>query len=128
MVDLLQPGLWGGSAVGSRWDASFSHGDRWKRLISRYIQAMASIGSMLEPEKQRAIGGASAAAIHAMSAKVGEAASPSQLAASRARGAGALPFREAAEVVIFGLPIDIRRFQPLQNRPQVYGERSGGRE
>src|ERR1700693_5991833 len=98
----------GGPEAG-RPEASFSQGDRWKRLISTYIAVMPSIGRMLEPEEQSAIGGASSAAIHAMSAKVGEAAMASQPAAPRACQALALPLFAAEDVVIFRLPIDCRR-------------------
>ena len=57
---------------------------RWKRLISTYIVVMPWIEKMLEPEEQSAIVGAAFAAIHAISAKVGEAARASQPAAPRA--------------------------------------------
>src|SRR5271165_5521027 len=87
-----------------RPEANFSQGDRWNRLISRYIAVMGSVPGMLEPEEQSAIGGASFAAIHAMSAKVGEAARPSQPAAPRGRQAHPLPLSAAEDVVIFWAP------------------------
>jgi hypothetical protein len=74
-------------------------------LISRYIQAMPSIGSTPELEEQKAIRGASLAAIPAISAKLGAAARPSH------RVAWVL-----ANIVIFGLLIDGRGFRPLPNR------------
>jgi hypothetical protein len=119
MVSLLQFG--GVEWVSCRGppEASFSQGDTWKRLISRYIQAMPSTGSMSEAEEQIAIRGASVAVIHAISAKVGEAAMPSQPAAPRVRHALALRFFAAVSVVILGLPIDFRRFRPLQNRARM---------
>jgi hypothetical protein len=67
---------------------------------------------MPEPGEQIAIPGASLAAIHAIRAKVGEAARPSQPAAPRVREAPALLFFAAMSVVIFGLPIEFRRFRP----------------
>jgi hypothetical protein len=91
-------------------EASFSQGDRWKRLISTYIAVMPSIGSMLW--EQIAIGGAWFAAIQAMSAKVGEAARLSQPAAPRACHARATDLLAAEGVAIFGLPIDCRRSRP----------------
>jgi hypothetical protein len=99
-----------------RPEASFSHGDRWKRLISRYIVVMPSIGSMLDPEEQRATGRASFAGIHAMSAKLGEAARPSQPAAPGGWQTHPVPLLAAEDVVIFPLPIDCLRFRPLQHR------------
>src|SRR5918993_483768 len=74
-----------------RPEASSSQGARWKRPISRYIAVMPSIGRRPDPEEQSAIGGASFAAIHAMSAEVGEAAKASQPAAPLACHAPALP-------------------------------------
>jgi len=116
MISLLQFGLCEGVSCRGRPDASFSQADTWKKLISRYIQAMPSIGSRPEAGEQMVIWGASLAAIHAISAKVGEAAMPSQPAAPLAR---ALLFLVAMDVVIVGLPIDFRRFQPLQNRTET---------
>ena len=55
---------------------------------------------MLEPEEQSAIVGAAFAAIHAISAKVGEAARASQPAAARPE-AIALPWFAAEDIVIF---------------------------
>jgi hypothetical protein len=77
---------------------------------------MPSIGRRPDPEEQSAIGCASFAAIHAMSAKVGEAAKASQPAAPRACHAPALPVFAAKDVVIFRLPIDCRRLRPPQVR------------
>jgi hypothetical protein len=77
---------------------------------------MPSVGGMLEGEVQRAIGGACLVAIHAMSVKVGEAARPSQPAAPRGCHGHPLPLSVAEDVVIFRLPIDCRRFRPLQDR------------
>lgn len=87
-----------------RPEASFSQGDAWKRLISRYIQAMPPIGSMLCAEEQIVACGAAFAESHAISAKVGEAARPSQPAASQAVcQARALLFFVIIDVVIFDL-------------------------
>jgi len=104
MVSLLQFG--GVEWVSCRgWpEASFSQGDTWKRLISKYIQAMPSSGSMSEAEEQVAIRGASVAVIHAISAKVGDAARVSQSAAPRASQALVLPLFAAEDVVIFRFP------------------------
>jgi hypothetical protein len=77
---------------------------------------MPSVGSMLGPEEQRAIGGASFAAIHAMSAKAGEAARPSQPAALHGGQAHPPPLFAAEDVVILRLPIYCRRSRPLQDR------------
>jgi hypothetical protein len=85
-------------------EANFSQGDRWKRLISTYIVVMPSIGRMLEPREQSAIEGAWFAAINAMSAKVGEAARPSQPAAPRACQARSPALSAAEDVVIFPAP------------------------
>jgi hypothetical protein len=81
-------------------EASFSQGDRWKRLISRYIAAMPP---MLEPGVHNAIGDALLAAMQAMTAKVGDAARDSQPAAPRA-----CPGFAVVDVVIFQFPIDCR--------------------
>jgi hypothetical protein len=97
-------------------EASFNQGDRWKKLINPYITAMPLIGKRLEPAAQNGSGGASFAAIQAMSANVGEAARTSQPAAPR--DCQALAFARFADddVVIFRFPIDCRRFRPLQDR------------
>jgi hypothetical protein len=79
---------------------------------------MPSIGRMLEPEAQSAIGRASFAAIHAMSA--------SQLAAPRAGQAFALSVFAAEDVVIFRLPIDCRRYRPWQARGECKARRTPG--
>jgi hypothetical protein len=71
---------------------------------------------MLEPDEQRALGGAWFVAIHAMHAKVGEAARPSQPAALSGCETHPVPLSVAEDVVIFQLPIDCRRFRPLQDR------------
>jgi hypothetical protein len=76
---------------------------------------MPSIGGTLEPEEQRVIGDASFAAIHAMSAKVGEAARLSQPAALRGCQTDPLPVFAAEDIVIFPLPIDCRRVRPRQD-------------
>jgi hypothetical protein len=115
MVSLLSLGCHSGACRG--WpEASFNQGDRWNRLISTYIAVMPSVGRMRDPEEQNAIGGASFAAIHAMSAKVGEAARPSQPADPRGCQAHPLGLFAVEDVVILRLPIDCRRFRPLQNR------------
>jgi hypothetical protein len=59
--------------------------------------------------EQSAIGVALFAAIHAMSAKVGEAARPSQLAAPRICQAVVLALFAVADAVILWFPIDCRR-------------------
>jgi hypothetical protein len=71
---------------------------------------MPSIGSMLEPEEQSASGCASFTAIHAMSAKVGEAARESHPAVPRACQAHPLPLFAAEDVVILRLPIRLSPF------------------
>lgn len=76
---------------------------------------MPSIGGVPETEEQIVIRGASLAAIHAISAKVGEAVRPSQPAAPPACQARALLIFATTGVFIFGLPIDFRRFRPLRN-------------
>ena len=103
MVHGQSPLVIGQVCAHGRPEASFSQGDRWKRLISsRYIAVMPSIGRMLEPEEQNAIGGASFVAIHAMSAKVGEAARASQPAAPRACQAPVLPWFAARRLSFSG--------------------------
>jgi hypothetical protein len=114
---MISPPLVIGQMRARGWpETSFNQGDRWKKLISTYIAVMPPIGRMLELEEQSAIGGASFAAIHAMSAKVGEAASASQPAAPRACQAFALPLFAADDVVIVRLPIDCHRSRRLQDR------------
>jgi hypothetical protein len=70
-----------GAAVFRR-ETSASHGGRWKRLISRYIETMPPDGSRLGPDVQTAIG--SPELIQAMTAKVGAAARQSQSGAANA--------------------------------------------
>ncbi len=65
-----------------REEASFSQGVRWKKLISKYIQAMPPMDKM-PGSGEHVIACMSFAEIQAINAKVGEAARPSQLAASR---------------------------------------------
>jgi len=96
-----------------RPEASFNQGDTWKRLINRYIQVMPLIGSMSEAAAQMAIRGASVAAIHAISAKVGDPARPIQPAASQARHGLAFCGIVAIGVVIFSLPDDFGRLRPV---------------
>src|SRR5258708_559420 len=116
MVSLLQ--FWGVGWVSCRGrpGASFSQCDTWKRLINRYIQAMPSIGGMPEAEAQSAVREASVAAIHAIRAKVGDAARPIQRAASRARHAPALRLFAAFSVVTCSLLSDFDRFRPLMTQ------------
>jgi hypothetical protein len=95
-------------------EASFSQGDRWNRLISKYITVMPSSGRKLE--EQNVIGDASFAAIHAMSAKVGEAAKASQPVVPRACLVLALPLSAAADIVILQLPIDCLGSRPVRER------------
>src|SRR4051812_44211955 len=78
---------------------------------------MSSSGSMFD--EQSAIAGACFAATQAIKAKVGEAASPSQPAPPRGRQANWPGLFTAEHVAIFNLPIDCRRFRPLQV-PSVY--------
>jgi hypothetical protein len=113
MVHGQSPLVIGQVRAHGRPEASFSQGDRWKRLISTYIVVIPSIGRMLEPNEQNAIGRASFAAIHAMSAKVGEAVRASQ----PARRVPARP-----------LPIDCRRSLSLQRREGMSGEAAAGWE
>jgi hypothetical protein len=65
-----------------RPENSFSHGERWKRLISKYIQTMLPMGSKPSADEQ-IIASTSFAEIQAINAKVGEAARPIQPATSR---------------------------------------------
>jgi hypothetical protein len=116
MIHGRSPLIYRSVSAGRQVEASFSQGDTWKTLIRTYIAVMPSIGGMLEPEEQSAIGGASFAATHAMNARVGEAARASQPAAPRAGQAPALPLFAAEDVVIFQLPIDCRHSRPLQAR------------
>jgi hypothetical protein len=88
-----------------RRETSFSHGDRWKRLMSTYIVVMPSTGRRLEAEEHIGIAGAPLAVSQAMSAKVGEAARASQPAVPRACQALAVAVFAAADVVIFRFPI-----------------------
>jgi hypothetical protein len=67
------------------------------------------------PEEQIVISDASIAEIHAMSAKVGEAARPSQLVASWVCRARASLFFAGIDAVIFYFPIELDRFRPLSN-------------
>jgi hypothetical protein len=60
-----------------RAEASFSQGERWNRLISKYIVVMPPKGRMRGAGAQSA-NGASCAVIHAMNAKLGDAAKTSQ--------------------------------------------------
>lgn len=83
---------------------SFSQGDRWKRLISRYMKAM--------PPKDRRPGSdmhsmlcMSFAETHAINAKMGEAARPRQCATSRVHRVLAGRFLVRIDVVIFELPM-----------------------
>jgi hypothetical protein len=69
---------------------------------------MPSSGRKSEPEAQNAIEGGSFAEIHAMSAKVGEAARASQRVAPRGCPAVALALVAPDDVVIVGLPIDLQ--------------------
>jgi hypothetical protein len=101
-----------GRSEAGRPEANFSQGERWKRLISRYIAVMPSIGRILEPDEQSGIGSASFAAIHAMNPKVGDAARASQPAAPRARQEVALPLF-AEDVGIVRLLIDLSPFPPV---------------
>jgi hypothetical protein len=87
---------------------------------------MPSIGGMFEPKAQNAIGRAWFAAMHAMNAKLGEAAKASQPAAPRTDPARALPLSAAEDVVIFRLPIDCRRYRPWQARGECKARRTPG--
>jgi hypothetical protein len=99
-------------------EARFSQRGRWKRLVGRYIAVMPWI-DMLEPEEQSATVGATYAAIHAISAKVREAARVIHPAA-RAWEALAPPRLAAEDIVIFRLPIDCPRplLGPAGNLPR----------
>src|SRR5215212_2322361 len=100
MVHGQSPLVVGKVRAHGRPEARFSQGDRWKKLISRYIAVMPLSGRMLEPEEQSAIACASFAATHAMSAKVGEAARVSELAMPHACWALALALFAAEDLVI----------------------------
>jgi hypothetical protein len=105
-----------------RPEASFSQGARWKRLISKYITVMPSIGRMRESEVQSVMGDVSFAAIHAMSANVGEAARASQPVAPRVCQVLELSLFAAETVVILPLPIDYHGSRMRQDLDEIYAE------
>lgn len=84
-------------------------------LISRYIQVMPSIGRMSEAGEQIWSCEASFQETSAISAKVGEAARPSQAAASGDCQARPFLFPVLNDMVIFACPFDVDRFRSLQN-------------
>jgi hypothetical protein len=102
MVHGQSPLVVGQSPAHGGLEASFSQDVRWKRLISTYIAVMPWIERMVEPEEQSVIVGAAFAAIHAISAKVGEAARASQPAAPRACQGLVLPLFATEDIVISG--------------------------
>jgi hypothetical protein len=102
-----------------RAEASFSQGDRWKKLISRYIQAIPPIGRMPGPDAQ-IIACMSFAEIQAIDAKVGEAARASQPPASRERWVSGGRFLASMDVVISEFPIELRQYFPALNLTKMY--------
>jgi hypothetical protein len=80
---------------------------------------MPPVGSMSEAGEQMANLNASVATSQAISAKDGEAARPSQPAASRGRQIGALLVVDAQGVVIVVLLIDSQRFQSPLNQART---------
>jgi hypothetical protein len=98
-----------------RRETSFSHGDRWKRLMSTYIVVMPSTGRRLEAEEHIGIAGAPLAVSQAMSAKVGEAARASQCPAPRPRHTLVLPLSAVEDALMLGFPIQCRPWHPFQD-------------
>ncbi len=83
-----------------RAGTSLIQGDRWKKLISRYMKVMPPMGSGLGSETHSMLC-ASFVETQAINAKVGEAVRPSQFAASRVRRVSAGRFLASMDVVIF---------------------------
>ena len=108
-----------------RAGTSFSQGDRWKKLISRYIQAMPPIGRMPGPDAHSTLC-MSFAENQAINAKVGEAARPSQLAGSLDGWVSEGRFLASMSVVIFEFPVELRRYFSALNLTKMYGLASGG--
>ena len=108
-------------------EASFSQGGKWKKLISRYIQAMPPIGRMPGPDAQ-IIACMSFAEIQAIKAKVGEAERASQPATSRNCRVSGGCFVASMDVVIFELPIELCRYFSTLNLIKIYDLTSGERE
>jgi hypothetical protein len=108
-------------------EASFSQGDRWKRLISRYIQAMPPMGRMPGPDAQ-IMACTSFAEINAINANVGEAASPNQPPASRDCRISEVHSLTGIKLVISELPVDLRRYFSALNLTKMYGGTTGDRE
>lgn len=83
-----------------RVGTSFIQGDRWKKLISRYMKVMPPMGSELGSETQSMLC-ASFVETQAINAKVGEAARTSHFAGSRVRRVSADRFLASMDVVMF---------------------------
>ena len=66
--------------------------------------------------------------IQAIAAKVGEAARPSQLAASRDGGLSGGCFLATMDVVIFELPVELRQYFSALNLAKMYDRPAGERE
>jgi len=117
----------GRASCRERAEASFSQGDKWKKLISKYIQAMPPMGRMPGPD-EHIMACMSFAENQAINAKVGEAARPSQLAASRDGWVSAGRFLASMNIVIFELPVELRQYLSALNLTKMYGRTAGERE